>query len=184
MTPAGSAVDAVVVVDVQLALFEGAHALPDAATLVAAVECLLCAARTTGAPVVFLQNDGPAGAPDARGAVGWDLAVRPAPDDTVLAKTADDGFADTGLDTVLQDLGVTRIAICGALSEMCVAATARAALEHGYGVVLPHDAHATYDVPAGPGSTGVPAGLASRAAEWSLGDTVEIVATADEVRFA
>lgn len=55
----------------------------------------------------------------------------------------------------------------------------------GYGVILPHDGHATYDVPSGPGgSEGVPAHLAARAAEWSLGDEVTLVASAGDVKFA
>lgn len=66
---------------------------------------------------------------------------------------------------------------------MCVAATARAALELGYGVLLPHDAHATYNVPAGPGSEEVPAAMAARAAEWSLGDEIVICASSHEVNF-
>lgn len=66
---------------------------------------------------------------------------------------------------------------------MCVAATARAALELGYGVLLPHDAHATYNVPAGPGSEEVPAAMAARAAEWSLGDEIVICVSSREVNF-
>ncbi|OLL76450.1 Isochorismatase [Pseudonocardia sp. Ae168_Ps1] len=51
-------------------------------------------------------------------------------------------------------------------------------------MVLPHTAHATYDVPPGPGpSEGVPAFLAARAAEWSLGDAIEIVADPTAVHF-
>jgi hypothetical protein len=37
------------------------------------------------------------------------------------------------------------------MSEMCVSATARSALQRGIVVVLAHDAHATYDIPAMPG---------------------------------
>jgi Isochorismatase family len=37
------------------------------------------------------------------------------------------------------------------MSEMCVSATARSALQRGIAVVLAHDAHATYDIPAMPG---------------------------------
>jgi streptothricin hydrolase len=76
------------------------------------------------------------------------------------------------------------MAIAGVLSEMCVAATARAALERGYRVVLPHDAHATYDVPAGPGfDQAVPEAVAARAAESSLGDEIELTSPAVEVIF-
>jgi len=102
----------------------------------------------------------------------------------VLRKTVDAPFRETRLAELLTAHAVTRLAVCGVLSEFCVSAAARACLERDLGVVLPHDAHATYDVPAGPGSPGVPAALASRAAEWALGDEVEIVAAAAEVRFA
>ncbi len=95
----------------------------------------------------------------------------------------DDGFEHTDLEDILTRAGVRDVAISGVLSEMCVAATARSAIERGYGVLLPHDAHATYDVPAGPGSDRVPAAMAARAAEWSLGDEIRICATASEVRF-
>lgn len=74
--------------------------------------------------------------------------------------------------------------MCGVMSEMCVAATVRAALAHGFRVVLAHDSHATYDVPAfAADESAVPADLAARAAEWSLGDEVEIVAGAAQVDF-
>ena len=102
----------------------------------------------------------------------------------MLRKTVDAPFRETRLAELLTAHAVTRLAVCGVLSEFCVSAAARACLERDLGVVLPHDAHATYDVPAGPGSPGVPAALASRAAEWALGDEVEIVAAAAEVRFA
>lgn len=81
----------------------------------------------------------------------------------------------------MDDHEIKSLAICGVLSEMCVAATARAALELGYAVLVPHDAHATYDVPAGPGSNGVPAAMAARAAEWSLGDEIRICASVNEL---
>lgn len=67
---------------------------------------------------------------------------------------------------------------------MCILATARTALDRGYRVVLPHDAHSTYDIPAMPeiGDV-VPAAAVSRVAEWALGDEIEIVARAADVRF-
>nr|WP_273772476.1 isochorismatase family protein [Brucella intermedia] len=94
----------------------------------------------------------------------------PQPEEIVIRKTKDNGFDGTDLDVTLKRLGVRTLAMAGTLSEMCLGATARAAMELGYGVLLPHDAHATYDVSAGPGSDGVPAAMAARAAEWSLGD--------------
>ncbi|OCI91945.1 isochorismatase [Rhizobium sp. AC27/96] len=180
----GKPVDALLVVDVQNAFVEGPGAVPGHATLTSMVELLLEKARSAWAPVIFLQNDGPAGAPDEPFQAGWKLHFPPRSGELVIRKTNDDGFDGTDLDAILTAFGARDLVISGMLSEMCVAATARAALRHGYGVLLPHDAHATYDVPAGPGSEGVPAAMAARAAEWSLGDEVCICASAREVRFA
>ena len=175
--------DALLVVDVQNAFLQGPGAVPDHAMLRSAVEVLLDKARSEWVPVIFLQNDGPAGALDEPFQPGWKLHFSPLSGEVVIRKTEDDGFEGTDLDAILTAFGVKNLVICGVLSEMCVAATARGALERGYGVLLPHDAHATYDVPAGPGSQGVPAAMAARAAERSLGDEIGIFASAREVRF-
>lgn len=176
-------VDALIVVDVQNAFVSGADAVPDHATLVSSVGPLLAQARSGRAPVIFLQNDGAVGTVDEPHQPGWELFFPPLSHETVVRKENDNGFDGTDLHAILTGLDVRTVAVCGVLSEMCVAATARAAMEHGYGVLLPHDAHATYDVPAGPGSERVPAAMAARAAEWSLGDDIRICASAREVRF-
>lgn len=184
MSARGSAVDALVVVDVQRAFVTGGDAVPGADGIVAEVDVLLAGARAAAATVVHLRNDGPAGAPDEPGTAGWSLLRDPAPGEHVVAKSVDDGFDGTDLERLLRAAGVRRLAICGVLSEMCVAATARAALGRSFGVVLPHRAHGTFDVPAGPGpSEPVPAAHARRAAEWSLGDEIEIVGRAADVAF-
>lgn len=179
-------VQALLVVDVQTAFVSGAEAVPEAARVLDRTRGLLARARTAGALVVHLQNDGAPGTVDAPHTPGWELhlPVEPGPREHVVRKTEDDGFADTGLGALLDAAGVTELAVCGVLSEMCVAATARTALELGHRVVLPHDAHATYDIPAAPDiSDTVPAAMSSRAAEWALGDEVEIVPRAAAVPF-
>lgn len=178
------AVDALIVVDVQNAFVSGAEAVPGHKLLVSAIGFLLAQARSANAPVIFLQNDGLAGAADEPFQPGWELFFPPQPHDKIVRKKNDNGFEGTGLHTILTGLDIRTVAICGVLSEMCLAATARAAMKHGYGVLLPHDAHATYDVPAGPGSEGVPAAMAARAAEWSLGDEINICSSVHEVSFA
>ncbi|ENN84530.1 isochorismatase [Rhizobium freirei PRF 81] len=178
-----SLVDALLVVDVQSAFVQGPQAVSGHGTPLSMISILLAEARSAGAPVIFLQNDGPPGAVDAPFQTGWELHFPPRPGERVIRKAEDDGFEGTDLDDVLKGSGVRDLAICGVLSDMCVAATARAALKCRYGVLLPHDAHAAYDVPAGPGSESVPAAMAARAAEWSLGDEVRICASAHDVRF-
>ncbi|MFK4066495.1 isochorismatase family protein [Streptomyces sp. NPDC029674] len=170
----------------QSAFVTGDDAVPDAERLLDRVHGLLARARENGALVVQLQNDGEPGTPDEPGTPGWELHL---PLDTgrgelLVRKTVDDGFAESRLEELLRDAGVRELAVCGVMSEMCVRATASTALELGFRVVLPHDAHATYDIPAAEGiSDVVPAATVSRVAEWTLGDEIELVARAADVDF-
>lgn len=177
--------EALIVVDMQVAFVTGSDAVPAHMPLLEAIGTVIDAARTARAPVIFLQNDGAPGTPDAPHQPGWELHFPQLPGEIIVRKTMDDGFEQTGLHETLTRLGIRTLVLCGVLSEMCVAATARGAMQRGYGVILPHDAHATYDVPPGPGgSAGVPASMAARAAEWSLGDQVMIAPSVEDVRFS
>ncbi|MFJ1519508.1 isochorismatase family protein [Acinetobacter sp. ABJ_C1_1] len=178
-----SSVNALIVVDVQKAFVLGNEAVPAAEQLLSSINILLSKARLARAPVIFLQNDGALDTVDEPFQWGWELFFPPQESEIVLRKVNDNGFDGTPLQQILNESRVQTFVICGVLSEMCVAATARAALELGYGVLLPHDAHATYNVPAGPGSEEVPAAMAARAAEWSLGDEIVICASSHEVNF-
>jgi streptothricin hydrolase len=186
MTSPVAPVDALIVVDVQAAFVSGANPVPDAARLLDRVNDLLDRARQAGAVVVHLQNDGAPGADDEPNTPGWELylPVKAGPDEQVIRKLRDDGFDGTALGETLVGAGVRAVAICGLMSEMCVQATARTALARGYRVVLPHDAHATYDVPAVPDiSDAVPAQVVSRVAAWALGDQAENTVPAEVVTF-
>lgn len=184
--PAPDPCDGLIVVDMQTAFVSGPDAVPGAVQLLDRVRDLLVRAREAGAVVVHLQNDGPPGADDEPGTPGWELylPVEAGPREHVIRKPRDDGFHATPLGEVLISAGVRSLAICGVMSEMCVRATAETALDRGYQVVLPHDAHGTYDVPAVPGvSALVPAHIASRVAAWSLGDQIINTIPASSVTF-
>lgn len=176
--------DALVIVDMQTGFVTGADAVPGNRDLLNATSTLIDHARAVGVLVIFLQNDGPAGAIDEPHRPGWRLHFAPQPHEIVIRKSEDDGFIGTNLNDCLTTSGIRTLAMCGVLSEMCLAATARSAMSRGYTVIIPHDGHATYDVPPGPGgSPGVPAHLAARAAEWSLGDSVIIAPSVSDVLF-
>ncbi|MFB6717375.1 isochorismatase family protein [Streptomyces sp. NPDC056237] len=186
MTHLGEPVEALLVVDVQSAAVSGDRAVPEAARLVDRTADLIARARRSGALVVHIQNDGAPGAGDEAHTPGWELhhPVEAGPTEVVIRKTEDDGFDGTALGGLLTDSGIRALAICGVMSEMCVQATARTALALGYRVVMPHDAHATHDIPAAPGiSDAVPAAVVSRVAEWALGSGNEVVAHAADVAF-
>ncbi|MFH9736085.1 isochorismatase family protein [Streptomyces roseolus] len=179
-------VDTLLVVDVQTAFVTGEGAVPDAARLVDRTAGLIARARAAGALVVHLQNDGPPGAEDEPHTPGWELhhRVEPGPTEFVIRKPYDDGFEETTLGAVLDGHGSRAVAVCGVMSEMCVRATARTALDRGYRVVVPYDGHATQDCPAVPGvADAVPAAVVSRVAAYSLGSDAEVTDPAAAVSF-
>lgn len=163
-------VTALLLIDAQQGLLDGEAAIPDAAGVIDQLVRLLAAARSAGTLIIHLQNDGVSGCLDEPGTPGWLIheQVAPEPGEVVLRKTRDDGFDGTALEDVLAHNGVTRIAVAGLLSEMCVSATVRGALGRGHQVVLVHDAHATYDL------DDIPSSIVSRVAEHALGDEVEL----------
>jgi nicotinamidase-related amidase len=174
-------VEALLVIDVQ----DGSlGAVPEAERLVDRTAGLLAAARAGGALVVHVQNDGQVGAADEPGTPGWELHLPVDAGESVIRKPRDNAFDSTGLADLLTARGVKSVALCGLMSEMCVSATARAASSLGYRVVLPHDAHATTNIPATPGLNDlIPAATVSRVAEWALSDQIELVQHARSVSF-
>jgi nicotinamidase-related amidase len=170
---------AFLVIDAQRGFLDGEAAIPDAEGVSDRLALLLAAARSAGALVIHLQNDGPRGAVDEPGTPGWLIHpnVAPVPGEWVLRKMRDDGFDGTPLEEVLTRNGVRRMAVAGLLSEMCVSATIRGAIARGLQVVLVREAHATYNLDE------IPAAIVSRVAEHALGDEVELVEIAS-VTFA
>ena len=67
------------------------------------------------------------------------------PDDHLITKRRRSAFHDTGLDTLLRDLGVTQVVLAGVSTSAGVESTARSAHDHGYDVVLATDAMADHD---------------------------------------
>jgi streptothricin hydrolase len=179
------AVDCLILVDLQIAFVTGPDAVPDAAVVLAAATNLLDRARQARSLIIHLQDDGAPGTEDEPHTLGWALYLKPAPGEIAIRKATDDGFEGTDLGEILAASRIRRLAITGVMSEMCVSATARSALHRGLAVVLPHDAHATYDIPAQPGiGPAIPAATVSRGAEWALGDQLELPSTGREVQFA
>jgi nicotinamidase-related amidase len=62
------------------------------------------------------------------------------PSDHLISKRRRSAFHDTGLDTLLRDLGVTQVVLTGIATSSGVESTARSAGDHGYHVVLVTDA--------------------------------------------
>jgi nicotinamidase-related amidase len=70
--------------------------------------------------------------------------VSPLPGEVVVTKTASGAFTGTNLDTVLRNMGIVHVFVCGFVADECVETTLRVALDHGYVAQLISDATDSY----------------------------------------
>lgn len=133
---------ALLVVDVQAGVVAGNYARD---AVVANISTLVGKARQRGVPVVWVQhNDDNL----ARGSDAWQIVPELAPGDAepLVEKSYGDSFEDTMLEDVLSRLGVGRLLVCGAQTDMCIRSTLHGALARGYDATLVQDAHTTEDL--------------------------------------
>ena len=97
---AGPMGTALLVIDVQVGLIDGAH---DAERLLANIADLIARARRAAVPVIYLQHNSATWPPLRHGVPTWQIhpRVAPASDETVLEKTASDSFYQTTLQAEL-----------------------------------------------------------------------------------
>src|SRR5437879_957112 len=139
---------ALLIIDVQVGLVE---LMPPALqnSVLSNVTRLLSKARTSGAPVFFIQHDGPEGHPLETETLPWKIhpSILPRNGELVIRKKASDSFFETGLAEELQRREIRHLIIVGGMSEYCVDTTCRRAVTLGYDVMLAADAHLTRDTP-------------------------------------
>lgn len=139
---------ALLVIDVQRALFDPAPRPFEADAVLSRINALSTRARAAGVPVVFVQHESASGSL-AYGTEGWALAsqLTVAAKDHRVRKTTPDAFLRTDLSERLAAWGVDHVVLCGYATEFCVDTTARRAAALGLTVTLAADAHTTHDKP-------------------------------------
>jgi len=149
---------ALVVIDVQ----RGILAIPNLARkkeihqaldeTVGRIAGLIARARTASVPVIYIQHDGSPGHRLEPGTSGWPLRaeIAPQPSEPVIHKRACDAFFETTLGADFAAAGITRLVICGCMTQYCIDTTVRRAVSLGYDVILAADGHMTADTGALP----------------------------------
>jgi nicotinamidase-related amidase len=134
---------ALVIIDVQTALVDGANPVCRLDALLENISTLIAQARSTGTPIIYIQDNDV----DEIGSPGWQIhpTIAPEAKDLVIRKPETDAFYGTTLQQELVARGLSHLIIVGCKSEVCVDATCRKAIALGYQVTLVSDAHSTTD---------------------------------------
>ena len=142
---------ALILVDIQNDYFDGGrwtlNKMDEASDNAAKV---LAHARKTSAMIVHIHHEIPSdAAPFFRpGSTGAEIHPKVAPQagEEIILKHKPNSFLNTRLQDTLSSRGISNLVIVGAMSQMCIDATTRAASDLGYKVTVVHDACAARDV--------------------------------------
>ncbi len=142
---------ALVIVDVQNDYFPGGKMeLVEIDRAAANAAALLSHFRSTKQPTFHIQHtwEDKSAPFFVAGSDGAKIhrSIAPGPNETVIVKHFPNSFRETHLLEELQKAGVKRVAICGAMSHVCIDATTRAAADLGFDCLVAHDACATTNV--------------------------------------
>ncbi|MEK9967753.1 MAG: cysteine hydrolase family protein [Ferrovibrio sp.] len=159
-------------------LADGGLPLTGIDAAVAEIGRLLTAARWHGAPIVHVRHHGrPGGAlfnPESPKA-DFIAGIGPQGEERVVTKGLPNSFAKTELHAVLQSLGRNELVIAGFQTHMCVSATARNAIDHGYRGVVVASACADRDLPDPTGTGTIAAAEMHRITLAALNDRFALV---------
>jgi nicotinamidase-related amidase len=138
---------AVLIVDAQIAMFEGDTPPYAAESLLQALKHVIDGARAAEVPVVYVQHISSGMENMKLGMPGFSTHPQIAPLDgePIVHKHASDSFDDTELLSLLNELGVKTIILGGLQTELCIDSTARGALSHGFNVIAVSDGHSTWE---------------------------------------
>lgn len=168
---------ALVIIDAQNEYTTGLLPLTGVTAAVAETRKLLDTARAKGTPVIHVVHVGkPGGAFNPEGPGGQIVPeLTPNDGETIVRKGLPNAFAGTDLVDKLKATGRKELIIAGFMTHMCVSATARAALDHGYRATVVADACATRDLPDPLGGV-IKAEQLHRAALTELADRFSVIA--------
>lgn len=175
---------ALVIIDAQNEYVTGRLPLDGVNAALDNVAALLKAARAAGAPVIHVMQRGrPGGLFDPEGET-FKLAPQAAAfaGETIVEKPLPNAFAKTNLQSVLEGTGRKSLVVAGFMTHMCVSATTRSALDHGYSTTVVSDAVATRPLPDPLGGADIPAAQIHRTALAELGDRFATIARASDIK--
>jgi nicotinamidase-related amidase len=138
---------ALLVIDMQIGLFEGGPPRYEAKGVIRRINELIEAVRAVEGLVIFLQHEDDGSLkPGSKGWAILPILERMEPD-LVVRKQACDSFYETNLAVILEQHGVRQLIVTGCATDFCVDTTIRAAASRDFEVLVVADAHTTKDRP-------------------------------------
>jgi nicotinamidase-related amidase len=135
---------ALLVIDVQRALFSRPTPIHNAEQLLRNINSLIDMWELVGGLVVYIQHSNKRmlvmGTPD------WELhpGIRIINSSRLIQKLHGNAFEKTELNDILSSRGIDQVVITGLVTQGCVRATCLGALSLGYRVTLVEDGHSNY----------------------------------------
>jgi nicotinamidase-related amidase len=135
------------VIDVQVGMFELSRPLYQADALLENIVRLIQKARFAECPIIYVQHNGKAGSPFIKGSLGWKIhpLINPSASDVIIEKKYPDSFQETTLEQELRSMAIDHIVVCGMVTEGCIDTTIRRASSLGFTIELASDCHSTTD---------------------------------------
>lgn len=137
--------NALILVDIQNDYFtSGLWPVEEMEKVAQSAATILAKSREAGDHIIHIRHEALSDAapffrPGTAGAE-FHANVTPRSDETVFLKHRPNSFHQTELHSHLQSHGITDLTIIGAMSQMCIDATVRAARDFGYNVTVIADA--------------------------------------------
>ncbi|MGD9978215.1 MAG: cysteine hydrolase family protein [Bacteroidales bacterium] len=129
--------------------------------------------RAKGWPVIYVKHQ----SNEQEGIHG---SVKPAEGEMIFTKTSVNSFVGTPLYDYLMGQQISKLAVCGMQTHMCVEAAVRAGADYGFKVTLIHDACATKDLKWG--NDVIPARVVHLSTLATLRSYARIVSTEDYLK--
>ena len=140
---------AIIVIDLQNEYWPGGNLPLDGIDAAAANAARVIAhGREKGDLIVNIRHEMPGAPVFVPGSDGVQInaVVAPAEGEPVITKNFPNAFRETGLKALLDEKNIEEVVVVGAMSQMCVDATVRAANDFGYTTTTIHDACATREL--------------------------------------
>lgn len=136
---------ALLVIDVQRALFTRPHPIYKAYQLLETINSLVDRSHLYGVQVFYVQHANQSFL--AEGTDGWQIHpdLSPTAADKLIRKKKGNAFLETTLQGDCEARGIENILITGLVTDQCVRATSLGGVKLGYNVFLIKGAHSNFD---------------------------------------